>query len=158
MFKDKWEFYNDLNSSLEGLISEEQDWLANICNACALLYLMIHDVNWAGFYFKKGEQLVLGPFQGKPACIRIPIGKGVCGIAAQSGEIQVVEDVHKFPGHIACDCASMSEIVIPIIKEGELIGVLDIDSPRKGRFDYEDAKGLSDFVKILNKYINWPST
>ena len=120
------------------------------------MYLLIENINWAGFYLYKQGELVLGPFQGKPACTRIPLGKGVCGTAAQTREIQVVKDVDLFPGHIACDAASKSEIVIPIIKGNRLIGVLDIDSPVKARFDDRDARGLSDFVDILNRYIHWP--
>lgn len=155
-FKDKKELYNELNSYLTGLISEEKDWLANIANASALLYSMMYDINWAGFYLYKDGELVLGPFQGKPACIRIALGKGVCGTAAKTRNIQVVEDVHQFPGHIACDALSQSEIVIPIIKDQKLIGVLDIDSPVKARFDDEDADGLKSYIQILNKYIDWP--
>ena len=108
-----------------------------------------------GFYLWKGDELVLGPFQGKPACVRIGLGKGVCGTAAKKREIQLVEDVEQFPGHIACDSASKSEVVVPIIKNERLIGVLDIDSPVKARFDDMDAKGLSDFVNILNRYLDW---
>ena len=153
--ENKADFYKELNTMLTGLISEESDWLANASNAAALLFQMLGDINWAGFYFLKGGELVLGPFQGKPACVRIPMGKGVCGTAAAAREIQVVEDVEKFPGHIACDAASQSEIVIPIIKKDKLIGVLDIDSPQKGRFDSRDAMGLSDFVTVLNDHISW---
>jgi L-methionine (R)-S-oxide reductase len=153
---DKKEFYNELNTYLTGLLSEEPDWLANSANAAALLYQHLPDINWAGFYLYKSGELVLGPFQGKPACVRIPLGKGVCGTAAVTREIQVVQDVEEFPGHIACDPASQSEIVIPILKDGRLIGVLDIDSPIKARFDNLDAEGLSDFVDILNQNINWP--
>jgi len=150
------EFYRQLNTYLIGLIEDEADWLASLSNAAALLYLLIENINWAGFYLYKQGELVLGPFQGKPACTRIPLGKGVCGTAAQTREIQVVKDVDLFPGHIACDAASKSEIVIPIIKGNRLIGVLDIDSPVKARFDDRDARGLSDFVDILNRYIDWP--
>ncbi len=150
------EFYRQLNTYLIGLIEDEVDWLASLSNAAALLYLLIENINWAGFYLYKQGELVLGPFQGKPACTRIPLGKGVCGTAAQTREIQVVKDVDLFPGHIACDAASKSEIVIPIIKGNRLIGVLDIDSPVKARFDDRDARGLSDFVDILNRYIHWP--
>ena len=150
------EFYRQLNTYLIGLIEDEADWLASLSNAAALLYLLIENINWAGFYLYKQGELVLGPFQGKPACTRIPLGKGVCGTAAQTREIQVVKDVDLFPGHIACDAASKSEIVIPIIKGNRFIGVLDIDSPVKARFDDRDARGLSDFVDILNRYIHWP--
>ncbi len=152
----KNELYKQINGYLTALISEEPDWLAGISNACALLNQALPDINWAGFYLYKNNELVLGPFQGKPACVRIPIGKGVCGTAAAKREVQVVEDVELFPGHIACDSASRSEIVVPIIKNERLIGVLDIDSPVKSRFDELDAKGLSDFTGILNRYLDWP--
>lgn len=154
--QNKQEFYKQLNIYLTGLISEDTDWLAGISNASALIYLMLPDINWAGFYLYKGGELVLGPFQGKPACVRIALGKGVCGTAAKTRKIQVVEDVNEFPGHIACDAASQSEIVLPIIKDDKLIGVLDIDSPVKAIFDKQDAEGLSSFVNILNQYIDWP--
>jgi len=154
--QNKQEFYKQLNIYLTGLISEETDWLAGISNASALLYLLLPDINWAGFYLYKGGELILGPFQGKPACVRIALGKGVCGTAAKTRKIQVVEDVNEFPGHIACDAVSQSEIVLPIIKDDKLIGVLDIDSPAKARFDKQDSEGLSSFVNILNQYIDWP--
>lgn len=154
--KDKKSFYKELNGYLESLLDGEPDWLAGISNASSLLYLMLQDINWAGFYLYKGGELVLASFQGKPACVRIAMGKGVCGTAAKTREIQIVEDVNKFPGHIACDAASQSEIVLPILKEDRLIGVLDIDSPIKARFDKEDAEGLNEFVEILNKYLKWP--
>lgn len=152
----KKEFYAEVNTCLKGLLSGEPDWLANAANASALLYELMPDINWAGFYLLKSGELVLGPFQGKPACVRIPIGKGVCGTAAAQRKTQVVPDVEQFPGHIACDAASQSEIVVPIIRDDRLIGVLDIDSPVKGRFDDSDAEGLSAFVDILNQYIDWP--
>ena len=117
---------------------------------------MMSDINWAGFYLYKSGELVLGPFQGKPACIRITMGKGVCGSAAQTGQIQVVPEVHLFPGHIACDSASQSEIVLPILLNQRLIGVLDIDSPVKARFDQEDADGLTQFINTLNRFLDWP--
>lgn len=154
--ENKQDFYQNLNTYLTGLIGEEKDWLADTANASALLYSMMTDINWAGFYFYKNEELVLGPFQGKPACIRIALGKGVCGTAANTRSIQVIKDVHQFPGHIACDSASQSEIVLPIVKDDKLIGVLDIDSPIIARFDDQDAEGLSKFVDILNQYIDWP--
>lgn len=153
--KDKEKFYNYLNLKLTGLICEEPDWLANLSNAAALLYLLLDDINWAGFYLYKNGELVLGPFQGKPACTHIALGKGVCGTAAQERKTQLVPDVHLFPGHIACDAASQSEIVVPIIHGEQLIGVLDIDAPVKERFDEKDALGLQKFVDILNKYVNW---
>lgn len=155
---DKSKFYSQVNFYLEGLISDESDWLAGISNACALLNQVLSNINWVGFYLWKENELVLGPFQGKPACVRIKLGKGVCGTAAEKREVQVVEDVELFPGHIACDSASKSEIVIPIIKNERLIGVLDIDSPVKARFDEQDAQGLSEFVNILIRYLNWPDT
>lgn len=154
--EDKTEFYRELNGYLEGLLEGEPDWLAGMSNASSLLYLTMDNINWAGFYLYKDGELVLGPFQGKPACVRIEMGKGVCGTAAETGKIQIVKDVHEFPGHIACDAASQSEIVLPIIEEGRLIGVLDIDSPVKARFDEEDAKGLQDFIEILNEHLIWP--
>ena len=154
--EDKESFYKDLMLYLEGLLSDEEDWLANLSNAAALLYNMMDRINWAGFYLLKGSDLVLGPFQGKPACTRIPIGKGVCGTAAEKRQVQLVEDVDRFPGHIACDPASRSEIVLPIIVDDRLLGVLDIDSPIKARFDQKDAAGLEDFVSILCGSIKWP--
>ena len=154
--EDKESFYKDLMLYLEGLLSDEEDWLANLSNAAALLYNMMDRINWAGFYLLKGSDLVLGPFQGKPACTRIPIGKGVCGTAAEKRQVQLVEDVDRFPGHIACDPASRSEIVLPIIVDDRLLGVLDIDSPIKARFDHKDAAGLEDFVSILCGSIKRP--
>jgi len=130
--------YRDLASALEGLIAGEPDAVANMANAAALIWESLPDVNWVGFYRNVGGELVVGPFQGRPACIRIPFGTGVCGAAAATLEIQRIDDVHAFPGHIACDAASASEIVVPIVRGGELIAVLDIDSPTKGRFSEED--------------------
>jgi GAF domain-containing protein len=123
--------------------------LANASNLCALLYQMLPDVNWVGFYFLQDGELVLGPFQGKVACVRIPLGRGVCGTAAERREILVVPDVHEFPGHIACDAASRSEIVVPLIKEGRLLGVLDLDSPHLARFDQHDRLGLAAAADVL---------
>lgn len=140
---------------LEGLLSSESDWLANLSNAAALLYMNLPDINWSGFYIMKNNDLVLGPFQGKTACTRIKPGKGVCGTAAVEMKTQLVPDVHLFPGHIACDCESNSEIVVPIIKDGTLYGVLDIDSQKKNRFDEVDAKYLELFAEKLNIYIDW---
>ncbi len=136
---------------LEGLIGGVPHRIANLANASALLYQELEDLNWAGFYLLEEGCLVLGPFQGKPACIEIPLGKGVCGSAAGQDRILRVEDVHQFPGHIACDGASRSEIVLPIHFQGQVTGVLDLDSPRKGRFAREDETGLSEFVKILEQ-------
>lgn len=153
--EDKNTFYKIMLVRLEGLLSSETDWLANVSNAAALLYSNLDNINWSGFYFMKNEELVLGPFQGKTACTRIKPGKGVCGTAAAEMRTQLVPDVHLFPGHIACDSASNSEIVVPIIKDGNVYGVLDIDSPVKNRFDELDAKYLQSFVDKLNKYIDW---
>ncbi|HNR05310.1 MAG TPA: GAF domain-containing protein [Bacillota bacterium] len=152
---DRDKFYKIMITRLEGLLSSESDWLANLSNAAALLYTNLEDINWAGFYLMKKEELVLGPFQGKTACTRIKPGKGVCGTAAAEMRTQLVPDVHLFPGHIACDSASNSEIVVPLIKDGTVFGVLDIDSPIKNRFDELDAKYLQLFADKLNKYIDW---
>ena len=126
---DKATLYRDLAAALEGLIAGESDGIANMANAAALMWETLPDLNWVGFYRNVGGELVLGPFQGRPACIRMPFGEGVCGAAAADPQVQLVEDVHAFPGHIACDSASNSEIVVPLIRDGELLGVLDIDSP-----------------------------
>ena len=143
--------YRDLASALEGLVAGETDAVANMANATALIWETLPDLNWAGFYRNVRGELVLGPFQGRPACIRIPFGSGVCGVAAETGEVQRVEDVHAFPGHIACDSASNSELVVPIIRDGELLAVLDLDSPRKGRFTEEDEAGCVKLAEILQK-------
>lgn len=145
----KTELYNDLLSALDALTADEPDAIANMANAAALLFEYLPDLNWAGFYRVIGDELVLGPFQGKTACIRIAMGKGVCGTAAESRETQLVSDVHAFPGHIACDAASASELVVPIVSQGRLIGVLDLDSPTPGRFDAGDAAGCEMLVKLL---------
>jgi L-methionine (R)-S-oxide reductase len=141
--------YEELADALRALIAGEPDWIANLANASALLYQALPDLNWAGFYLMKGGELVVGPFQGKPACVRIPLGKGVCGTAAAQRQTIVVPNVHAFPGHIACDAASNSEIVVPMIRDAELIGVLDLDSPNRERFDEQDREGLEQFVAIL---------
>lgn len=141
--------YQQLIQELRGLIAGERDLIANLANSAALIYHSLPALNWAGFYLLKDGELVVGPFQGKPACVRIAIGKGVCGTAAAQRTTQVVRDVHEFPGHIACDAASNSEIVVPMIRNGELIGVLDLDSPKLARFDDEDRKGLEQFVAAL---------
>lgn len=140
-------------SQLHSLIQDEHNNIANLANASALLNYYMEDINWVGFYLYDGRELVLGPFQGLPACIRIPMGKGVCGTSAERRETLRVEDVHQFPGHIACDAASNSEIVVPLIKNGSLLGVLDIDSPLKGRFDQEDQAFLEQFVQILTEQL-----
>jgi GAF domain-containing protein len=145
--------YRDLASALEGLVAGEPDAIANMANAAALIWETLPDVNWVGFYRNVGGELVLGPFQGRPACIRIKFGDGVCGAAAQSREVQRVEDVNAFPGHIACDSASASEIVVPLIRGGELLGVLDIDSPRTGRFTEEDEAGCVKLGEILSRVL-----
>lgn len=155
-FESKEELYDYLNMTLEGMISEEPDWLANLSNASALLWLVLEGINWAGFYLYKDKELVLGPFQGKPACVHIKIGKGVCGTAAREKKTQLVENVHDFPGHIACDAESNSEIVIPMESSGELIGVMDIDSPLLARFDEKDRCGLEEFVSVLVKHVRFP--
>ena len=141
--------YTSLNAQLSALTEGIPYETANLSNAAALLWQEMPGINWAGFYKMTDGALVLGPFQGKPACILIPVGKGVCGTAVAEDRIQLVPDVHQFPGHIACDCASNSEIVLPIHVRGEIWGVLDIDSPHIGRFTEEDRKGLSEFVAIL---------
>lgn len=154
-FKSKKQQYDFMKMRLTALIGEEADWLANLSNAAALMWQVLNDINWSGFYFLKDGRLVLGPFQGKPACVNIDIGKGVCGTAAATKEIQIIKNVHDFPGHIACDNASNSEIVLPIIIDNKVIGVLDIDSPIFERFDEEDAKGLAAFLQVLVKYIDF---
>jgi GAF domain-containing protein len=150
---DKPTMYRDLASALEGLVAGETDAIANMANASALIYETLPEVNWVGFYRNVDGELVLGPFQGRPACIRIAFGSGVCGAAAESRQVQRVEDVHAFPGHIACDSASNSEIVVPLIREGEVIGVLDIDSPKTGRFTEEDEAGVVKLAEILMKVL-----
>lgn len=157
-FDTRNKFYNYLNMKLTALICEEPDWLANLSNASALLWMLLEDINWAGFYLYKNNELILGPFQGKPACTHIETGKGVCGTAAETRETQLVKNVHEFPGHIACDSASESEIVVPIIKNDILIGVLDIDSPKLNRFDETDKKNLERFVSIIVRYVNFPES
>ena len=146
---DKAAMYRDLASALEALVAGEADAVANMANATALIWETLPDLNWAGFYRNVGGELVVGPFQGRPACIRIPFGKGVCGVAAATREVQLVEDVHAFPGHIACDSASSSEIVVPIVRDGELLAVLDLDSPKTKRFDDEDRDGCVRLAEIL---------
>jgi L-methionine (R)-S-oxide reductase len=151
----KAEVYDQLAEQLSSLLAGERDLIANAANFSALIFHSLPDLNWAGFYFLKDDELVLGPFQGRPACVRIAMGKGVCGTAAQSRATTVVPNVHEFPGHIACDSASNSEIVIPLMKGERLIGVLDLDSPLAGRFDDEDAKGLERLVSVLVESTEW---
>jgi GAF domain-containing protein len=143
--------YDELAQALQALMAGEPDPVANMANAAALIWETLPDLNWAGFYRNVGGELVLGPFQGRPACIRIPFGKGVCGAAAASLEVQRVEDVHAFDGHIPCDAASESEIVVPIVKDGQLIAVLDLDSPKKARFTQEDEAGCIRLGALLAK-------
>jgi L-methionine (R)-S-oxide reductase len=145
--------YRDLASAVEGLVSGESDVIANMANAAAVIYETLPDVNWVGFYRNVNGELVLGPFQGRPACIRIPFGTGVCGVAAATRQVQRVEDVSAFPGHIACDAASASEIVVPLIRDGDLLGVLDIDSPDKARFTQEDETGCVKLGEILSRVL-----
>ncbi|PGU36747.1 GAF domain-containing protein [Bacillus cereus] len=147
------EQYETVIKQLDTLLTGEPNVVANLSNASALLNQFLDRVNWVGFYVTEGNQLVLGPFQGMPACVRIPFGRGVCGAAAETKTTQLVADVHQFPGHIACDSASNSEIVVPIVKEGNIIGVLDIDSPEKNRFDEVDQRYLEKFVETLLKHI-----
>lgn len=141
--------YRDLNAQLAGLFADERDGLANCANLAALLYELLPELNWAGFYFLRGSELVLGPFQGRVACVRIALTRGVCGTAARERRTIVVPDVHAFPGHIACDERSRSEIVVPLLRGDDLIGVLDLDSPREARFDQADADGLENAVQLL---------
>lgn len=151
---EKSSLYRLLGTQLQGLTDGVADLTANLANIAALLNQALTEINWVGFYMIKNGRLILGPFQGKPACVEIPVGCGVCGTAAARDEILSVENVHEFPGHIACDSASKSEIVIPIHKNGEVVGVLDIDSPVVGRFDEEDQKGLSGLMQVFEKLIN----
>ncbi len=144
--------YTELNAQIKALVEDNPYWISNLSNAAALIYDTLEDLNWAGFYLMQDGQLILGPFQGKIACMQIPVGKGVCGTAVAEDATQRVYDVHEFPGHISCDCASNSEIVVPIHKNGEVYGVLDIDSPSIGRFDEADQAGLEEFVSILQEY------
>ena len=141
--------YRDLSSALQGLVAGEPDGIANMANAAALIWETLPDINWVGFYRNVGGELVLGPFQGRPACIRIAFGSGVCGVAAETRQVQRIDDVHAFPGHIACDSASASELVVPIVRDGELIALLDLDSPNSSRFSAEDEAGCVRLAEIL---------
>jgi len=145
----KAELYRDLLAAVDALTADERDGIANMANVAALLWQYLPDLNWAGFYREVGGELVLGPFQGKAACIRIPFGRGVCGTAAASGETQLVADVHAFPGHIACDADSRSELVVPVRRDGRTVAVIDLDSPRPARFDAEDAAGCEALAALL---------
>ena len=149
MTQDKQHHYAELAKQAASLISGESDHIANMANLSALLYWGLNDVNWAGFYLLKEQELVLGPFHGKPACIRIPVGKGVCGTAVSQNRAQLVYDVHEFDGHIACDAASNSEVVLPVYVNGKIFAVLDIDSPSVGRFEQADLDGLQQIVNSL---------
>jgi len=144
----KVELYRELSQQLSSLLEGERDSIANAANTAALLYHTLPDVNWVGFYFLKGKELVLGPFQGRPACVRIAVGRGVCGTAAERRESIVVPDVNVFPGHIACDSASRSELVVPLIQSGAIVGVLDMDSPSLARFDEADRKGCEELAAV----------
>ena len=149
----KPQLYADLLAAADGLTAGESDPVANMANVAALLWEFLPEVNWTGFYRAVGGELVLGPFAGRPACIRIPFGQGVCGAAAASGETQLVPDVHAFPGHIACDAASRSELVVPVMRDGRVIAVIDLDSPQLGRFDQEDAAGIESLSALLGQRI-----
>ena len=153
--EDKLETYQLLHAQLLAMLEDEANMLPNLCNASALLNFALKDINWVGFYLLHNNELLLGPFQGKPACIHIPIGKGVCGTAVSEGRTQLVTDVHEFKGHIACDSVSRSEIVIPIRFGDQLVGVLDIDSPSIGRFDTVDQEGLEALVHLLEIGCDW---
>jgi L-methionine (R)-S-oxide reductase len=149
---DKAEFYRELAQQLSGLLSGERDPIANAANTAALLFTTLPDLNWAGFYFLKSpDELVLGPFQGKPACVRIAIGRGVCGAAVEQRRTMLVEDVHAFADHIACDAASRSELVVPLVREGRVFGVIDLDSPLLARFDRDDQRGIEAVAEIYVK-------
>ncbi|MFU8896589.1 MAG: GAF domain-containing protein [Gammaproteobacteria bacterium] len=149
-YGDKPRFYNELEAQARALVAGEPDRIANAANLAALLFHALPRINWAGFYFLQGDQLVLGPFQGKPACVRIPVGRGVCGTAVAAARSQLVADVQAFPGHIACDVASRAEIVVPLVDAGgEIFGVLDIDSPEPDRFDAADLAGLERIAAVL---------
>ena len=141
--------YGDLLAAADGLTAGESDAVANMANVAALLWEYLPDVNWTGFYRVVEGELVLGPFAGRPACIRIPFGQGVCGAAAARGETQLVTDVHAFPGHIACDAASVSELVVPVVRDGTVVAVIDLDSPQLARFDEDDAKGIQALAALL---------
>ena len=147
----KIQLYQRLAQQADALMAEESHLIANLANLSALLFMELEDINWVGFYLYENDELVLGPFQGQPACIRIPVGRGVCGTAASTLQTQLVTDVHDFPGHIACDAASNSEVVVPIVVNDKLIGVLDIDSPSIGRFDNDDLVGAELLVSQLVK-------
>ena len=149
----KPEAYRQLVEAADALTSGERDGIANMANVAALMWEFLPDLNWAGFYRRIDGELVLGPFVGRPACIRIPIGKGVCGAAADTGETQLVEDVHAFPGHIACDSVTNSELVVPVVRDGQVIAVIDLDSPSLARFDTQDQAGIEALAAVLSQRI-----
>jgi len=149
----KPEFYRELLGAADALTAGEPDGVANMANVAALIWQLVPELNWAGFYRAIDGELVLGPFCGRPACIRIPFGSGVCGTAAATGESQLVADVHAFPGHIACDAASRSELVVPVVREGAVIAVIDLDSPREGRFEADDRAGMEALASLLSSRI-----
>jgi L-methionine (R)-S-oxide reductase len=153
MSSEKTALYRLLNQQAQALIEQEPDLIANMANLSALLFNQLPALNWAGFYIMRGGELVLGPFQGQVACVRIAVGKGVCGTAVATGQVQLVRDVHEFPGHIACDAASNSEIVLPLRHNGEIIAVLDIDSPELARFDADDQAGLEQLIRIFEQHL-----
>jgi L-methionine (R)-S-oxide reductase len=157
-YHNKAAVYADLSGEIDALLAGEGDVTANLANAAAAIYHGLPQLNWAGFYLAQGRELVLGPFQGKPACVRIPIGKGVCGTAAELRRSLLVPDVHEFPGHIACDSASESELVVPLILGETLIGVLDLDSPKLARFDAVDQAGCEALVAIIVRHLNFAPT
>ena len=153
---DKPDVYRELAQMAKGLLADERDPIANAANLSALIFLELPDLNWVGFYFLQGSELVLGPFQGKPACVRIPLGEGVCGTAAQRRESVLVRDVNAFPGHIACDVASKSELVVPLMANGTLLGVLDLDSPFTDRFNKEDRMGCEALAALWVEFSKGP--
>jgi len=150
----KSDLYRDLLAACDAVTADEPDAIANMANVASLLWQYLPDLNWAGFYRNVGDELVLGPFQGKAACIRIPFGKGVCGAAAATRETQLVADVHAFPGHIACDAASRAELVVPIVSGVRVVAVIDLDSPELSRFDEEDAAGIEQIARLLTDRVN----
>lgn len=152
---DKNERYLELRRYVRALVEHETDWLANLANVAAAVYDHVPHLNWAGFYLMKGGELVLGPFQGRPACVRIAVGRGVCGTAVAERRTQVVPDVHAFPGHIACDARSRSEIVVPIVVDDRVVGVLDLDSPHVATFDIQDRRALETIVKDVVPHVDW---
>ncbi|MDP1918680.1 MAG: GAF domain-containing protein [Myxococcales bacterium] len=153
---DAQDVYEELLRQAKGLFEGERDLIANAANLSALIAFHLEGLNWSGLYFLKGRELVLGPFQGKPACVRIAVGKGVCGTAVAKGESVLVPDVHAFPGHIACDSASESELVVPLLKNGAALGVIDLDSPRKGRFSEADQQGVEALARLFVDASDWP--